>query len=139
MKAPHLLRVAAGPEELAPLFAAAAALGLTVGWLEFPPGPAAAPHTLSSAALLGARRAVAVGPGGSIAVKPRRGEPVLKDILREHFLGCALVLVAGEAPLLAGLPELAEEGEGWAVGRDGSVRRYSTSGLAESLRKPDPF
>jgi hypothetical protein len=94
MKLPHLLRVEAGAERFAPLIAAARDAGLRVGWLDLD-STAAAPPELEVAASLGVLRAVAAGPRRTIAVKPRRGTPVVKDLLREHFIGCGLVLVRG--------------------------------------------
>src|SRR6185436_14218941 len=105
-KGPHLLRVELGPAAFLPLFAAARALELRLGWLELGGAVAPLPASLDAAASLGALRAVAVGEGKSVAVKPRRGAPVLKDLLREHFAGCALVLVEGEEGAVPGLPLL---------------------------------
>jgi hypothetical protein len=146
MRSPHLLRVEAGPEGFAPLLQALAAAGLRAGWLELRrPEPAAA--SLEAAAALGARRAVAAGGGRSVAVKPLRGEPVLRDLLREHFPGCALVLVslpegaaAAAAPLEA-VPALFAEGEGWRVEPPGGVaaQRHDTAGLVVALRRPRPW
>jgi hypothetical protein len=112
---PHLLQVDAPPETFAPLLSAVAAAGLRAGWLELrPPAPPA--PTLAAAAALGACRAVAAGGGTSVAVKPLRGAPVLRDLLREHFHGCALVLVSGAAPPGAPLPpRLEAEGDGWRI------------------------
>jgi hypothetical protein len=148
LRSPHLLRVEAGPEGFGSLLQALAAAGLRAGWLELRrPEPAAA--SLEAAAALGARRAVAVGGGRSVAVKPLRGEPVLRDLLREHFLGCALVLVvlvslpeaeAPSAPLEA-VPALFAEGEGWRVEPPGGVaaQRHDTAGLVAALRRPRPW
>lgn len=136
MKEPHLLRVAEGPESFAPVFRAAAALGLHVGWLDFPREPVPAPHDLTAAAALGARRAVSAGEGGSITVKPRRGAPVLKDLLREHFLGCALVLIAGEGPLPPEIPRLSGAGGEWRIESGGEPRRFTAEALAAALRSP---
>jgi hypothetical protein len=141
-KPPHLLRVDAGPERFAPLLAAIAAAGLRAGWLELRrPEPAAA--SLEAAAALGARRAVAAGGGRSVAVKPLRGEPVLRDLVREHFPGCALVLVSG-APAAAGtppLPALSPDADGWRVAPPGgaAARLYDTAGLVAMLRRPHPW
>ena len=144
MKAPHLLRVDEGPERFAPLFAAIAAAGLRAGWLELGrPEPAAA--SLEAAAALGARRAVAAGGGLSVACKPLRGEPVLRDLLREHFLGCALVLVRGGAAAasvpLAAVPALSSAGDGWRIARSGdaAVQHYDTPDLVAALRRPRPW
>lgn len=148
MSPPHLLRVEEGPERFAPLLAAIAAAGLRAGWLELGAAePAAA--SLESAAALGARRAVAAGGGRSVALKPLRGEPVLRDLLREHFPGCALVLVrvgGAEPPAPAGVPlapapALFPSGDGWRVARagDAAAQQFDTPGLLAALRKPRPW
>lgn len=137
MSSPHLLRVEAGPERFAPLVEAARALGLRVGWLELAPPPAV-PGDLETAAGLGTLRAVAAGGGRAVVVKPLKGEPVLGDLLREHFRGCALVLVRGEAaaPLLQPAGETAES---WTVTVPGeAARAFAAAGLAEALRSPRP-
>lgn len=140
MKAPHLLRVAAPPAAFAPLAAALAAEGLRLGWLELaaaPPEPLAV--DLAAALDLGVLRAVAVGPGRVVAAKPTRGAPVLRDLLREHFLGCRLVLVAGPgAP--DDLPRLALDGEGFRVQPpDEAARTFPPAALAARLRRPRPW
>jgi hypothetical protein len=141
MKKPHLLRVEEGAERFAPLVEAARADGLRVGWLELgspedaPPAPV--PAGLEEAAALGVLRAVSAGGGRVVAVKPLRGEPVLDDLLREHFRGCALVLVRGpvDAPVLRGI-----EGGLWAVEPAGAAAvRFDTARLAAALRKPRPW
>lgn len=135
MKAPHLLRVEEGPERFRPLIEAARAAGLRIGWLDLESAPPA-PPPLEEAAALGVLRAVAVHGGRSVAVKPLRGLPVLRDLLREHFQGCALVLVRGEAEA----PALRESGEVWEVkAGESAARRYSTEELAAALRKPHPW
>lgn len=134
MKEPHLLRVEQGPESFAKLIEAARAIGLRVGWLDLRrPNPI--PDDLETAASAGALRALAVGEGRSVAVKPLRGAPVLRDLLREYFLGCALVLVRGdvEAPALR-----AEDGDRWSVVAPGhAARGYDTGQLAAELRRPN--
>jgi hypothetical protein len=136
MTAPHLLRVSDPPERFAALIEAARAGGLRVGWLELdaPTEPVPpVPDTLDSAAGLGVLRAVAVGDGRTVAVKPMRGTPVLRDVLREHFRGCALVLVRGEVDA----PALRPEGEGWVVDMPGFAGRpYGTAELAAAFRSP---
>ncbi len=137
MTAPHLLRVDDGPETFALLVEAARALGLRVGWLELAPPPSVA-GDLEAAAGLGVLRAVAAGGGRAVAVKPLKGEPVLADLLREHFRGCALVLVRGEAaaPLLRSHDQ---EAERWTVAVPGETARvFATGALAEALRSPRP-
>jgi hypothetical protein len=148
LRQPHLLYVEEGPERFAPLLAALAAAGLRAGWLELGPAePAAA--SLESAAALGARRAVAAGGGRSVAVKALRGEPVLRDLLREHFPGCALVLVrvrGAEPPAPAGVPvapapALFPSGDGWRIARagDAAAQQFDTPGLLAALRRPRPW
>ena len=172
MKEPHLLRADGPPGLYAPLFRAARAEGLRLGWLEVPddasddasapgaaappeaarstaappagaarlaPPPAPVPERLEAAAGLGALRAVAVGGGRSVAVKPLRGAPVLRDLLREHFRGCAAVLVAGGgAP--ADAPALAADGESWTVRSPGAAAlRLGAEELVRRLRRPRPW
>lgn len=135
MKTPHLLRVEEGPERFAALVAAARAEGMRVGWLEL--GAAGEPPaTLETAAAAGCLRAVAVGEGRAVAVKPIAGPPVLRDLLREHFLGCALVLVRGEVEA----PLLAPEGDAWALTPPSTPpRKLTTPELVAALRKPHPW
>ncbi len=136
MKSPHLLRVDDAPDRFAPLIAAARALGLRVGWLDLGGATTPIPAPLEAAAALGVLRAVAVGEARSVAVKPMRGAPVLKDLLREHFRGCVLVLVHGELEA----PSLRIEDDGWIVAPPGAAsRRYATEELAMALRKPRPW
>jgi hypothetical protein len=136
MKRPHLLRVEAPPETFAPLFAAATTAGLRLGWLDLadplPPLPAA----LAEAARQGALRAVAVGREGTVVVKPRRGAPVLDDLLREHFLGTAAVLVRGAATA----PRLSPLGDAqWRVATPEGNLELTTEGLVTRLRRPRPW
>jgi hypothetical protein len=136
VKSPHLLRVTDPPEIFAPLIEAARALGLRVGWLDLAGAVSPLPEPLESAAALGMLRAVAVGEGRTVAVKPLRGATVLKDLLREHFRGCVLVLARGEVEA----PRLEADGEAWRLSLPESAsRRLSTGELAESLRKPHPW
>jgi len=130
---PHLLRVEEGPQSFAVLIAAAAAAGLRVGWLELAAPESIAPG-LEAAAAAGAQRAVAAGGSRSVAVKPLRGAPVLRDLLREHFAGCALVLVRGEITA----PVLAATAEGWEV-RSESARLATLADLIDRLRRPRLF
>ncbi len=136
MRSPHLLRVTDPPEVFAPLIEAARALGLRAGWLDLGGAVSPLPAPLESAAALGVLRAVAVGEGRTVAVKPLRGATVLKDLLREHFRGCAFVLVRGEVDA----PRLEPEGEAFRLSLpEGAVRRLSPADLAQSLRRPHPF
>ncbi len=140
MKTPHLVLVAEEPAAFAPLAAALAAAGLRLGWLEWRP-PSPLPPTLTAAAGLGALRAVAVGGGTVAAVRPLAGPPVLADLVRGHFLGCALVLVAGDDESTARLPRLASDAAGGyrLRGVGGDERRYDPAALAARLRSPRPL
>ncbi len=129
----HLLRVERPVVEFEGLVAALRHQGDRAGWLERPAEAAGPlPESLVMAAGAGVSKAVAVGGGRSVAVKPLRGEPVLRDLLREHFRGCCLVLVAGkiDAPLLE------PEGVDWIVrSKEGLPKRWTTERLAAALRK----
>lgn len=136
MRAPHLLRVSEPPERFAALVEAAGAEGLRVGWLELDGEVGPVPDVLESASGLGVLRAVSVGAGRTVAVKPMRGAPVLRDVLREHFRGCALVLVRGEVDA----PALRPEGEGWMLDVRGFAgQAYSTAALLAAFRSPKPL
>jgi hypothetical protein len=135
MKSPHLLRVTLPPDRFASLIEAARALQLRIGWLDWS-ADSPAPSALNAAADLGVLRAVAVQEGRTVSVKPLRGQPVLKDLLREHFLGCALVLVRGDVDA----PALEPDGDGWRLALpENAFRRLTTAELSEALRKPHPW
>lgn len=135
MKAPHLLRVEDAPESFSSLVEAARADGLRVGWLELAE-VAPLPDVLAAGAGLGLLRAVSAGGGRTVAVKPLRGEPVLKDLLREHFLGCALVLVRGEVEA----PHLRRDGDGWVIDApEKAGQPLTTAQLAAKIRSPLPL
>ena len=134
MKAPALIGVDAGPEAFAALFAAARAARVRLGWLDLSsPAVAPTPPELESAAALGALRAVAIGGGRAVTLKPLTGAPVLRDLLREHFLGCVAVLARG----VAGWPRLAPEGDEFrlrlAADRE---RRLAAVALLAELARP---
>lgn len=137
----HLLRVTHAADAFAGLIAALRRAGVRVGWLELAP-PSRWPEELEAAAGRGALRAVAVGGGRSVAVKPMRGEPVLRDLLREHFRGCGLVLVSGEIRGCheSTTPRLEPHGEDWLLRPDGETpRTLTTDQLIAALRKPRPW
>jgi len=72
----------------------------------------------------------------TVAVKPRAGDAVMKDLLREYFVGCSVVLVRGGE----GLPRLSTEKGHWLLEVPGATsRRLDTDGLVAVLRKPRPF
>jgi len=103
-----------------------------VGWLELGNGDVEAPPELAAAGRRGVLRAASVGPHRAVVVKQRRGEPVLADVLREHFAGCTLVLVRGGVAS----PVLERADGGWLVRDEGAARRLSTAELVGRLRRP---
>lgn len=136
MRRIHLLRVAEEAHVFAPLLRAAAAAGMRVGWLELgaPPQP---PEILRSALEAGGERAVAVGDGWTVTARPRKGAARLRELMRQQFLGCTLVLVHGEADAPALAP--AEDGV-WRVSiPGGNERRLTLDQLVAALREPRPF
>lgn len=136
MRLPHLLAVREGPEAFAPLVAAAAAENLRCGWLDLLTSAPDPPPALAGAAGLDVLRAVAVGPGSAVTLKLLRGAPVLRDLLREHFLGCALVLVRGGQPL----PALTPAGDRWRLDLPGDqTQTLDLPALVSRLRRPRPF
>ena len=89
-------------------------------------------------------RAVAVGEGMSAAVKPLAGPAVLADLLREHFRGCAAVLVRGglapaDAPLLAPAGAPGDDADRWRVTLAAGARTATTAELVTRLRRPRPW
>ncbi len=132
MKRIHVLKTTARPSDFSELFTALRELGLRGGWLDYEEH-GDAPSGLEAAAAAGALRAVGVGRHRVLTVKPIAGAAVLRDLLREHFAGCRVVIVRGtiEAPVIE--PAKA----GWAIREEGGAERPWTSrGLAEALRKP---
>jgi len=132
----HLLRVTRPVVEFEDVIAAVRHHGGRVGWLEL--GEAAAaplPASLEGAAGIGVLRAVAVGGGRAVAVKPMRGPAVLRDVLREHFRGCVLVLVHGEVDA----PRLESRDGDWVVSWETGDQRLTSDELAAALRKPRPW
>jgi hypothetical protein len=128
------LRVEGPAAAFAGLVAAAAERGLLIGWLEWCP-QAAAPRAIEDAASGGAARAVAVAPGRTLSLKTRRGEPVLRDLLREHFSGFDLVLVrAGEGDV-AGLPLLLLSPGGFRLRRGSTEEPFAVSDLPARDRR----
>lgn len=132
MRMPALVAVDAPAEAFVEFFRALREAGLRCGWLELQ-APSVVPPELEEAAVEGVLRAVAVGDGRSVAVKPLAGPPVLRDLVREHFLGCTVVLVHGHA----GFPRLAPGGERWRL-RSGETaeRELSLDGLVGELCRP---
>ncbi len=151
---PKILRVGHPPEAFASLIEALSQAGARAGWLQFTPldppegtqlapprglPPWRLPEELEAAAGSGVLRAVAAGGGRSIAVKPMRGAPVARDLLREHFRGCLIVLVRGGEEQLGEMdaPRLEPRGEGWLFRREGeAARALTTDQLIVTLRSP---
>jgi len=131
VRTPALVAVSEPPSSFESLFGAARALRLRLGWLELG-ASVALEGPLEAAAGLGALRAVAAGAGRVVTSKPIRGEPVLRDLLREHFLGCAVVLVRG----LEGHPRLSTTAAGYRLelANDRARALDAESALAELVR-----
>ena len=127
----RILRVDEGPERFVPLLAALAEAGMRCGWLDLET-PADPPAELETAAGHGVLRAVSAVGDRVVVVKPVRGGPVPRDLLREHFRGCALVLARGEVEAA----RLAADGEGWEVRTTDGATRLTTDELVANLRKP---
>lgn len=142
---PHVLRLTTRVVKFDRLIAAVRQNMLRCGWLEWRPEAieplASPPSHLAEPAGLGVMRAVEVTASESVTVKPRRGPAVLADVLREHFRGCALVLVYASTD--DGLPEvpiLSWNGTTWQVtGASGTLWQGSAEDLAARLRRPKPW
>jgi len=134
MKRIHLLRIDRPAADFRSLIEAIRADGGRAGWLALEE-PDPAPAGLEQAASAGVLRAVAVGAERTVSVKPRLGSVVLRDLLREHFRGCRVVLVSGEVEA----PRLAPDGVGWMVQSQSVAKSYTTESLTRALRKPAPF
>jgi hypothetical protein len=133
VKSPVLVSIVGEPADFAPLFDAGAERGVRIGWLELD-SAAVPPPTLSGPPFASAFRAVAVGREATVVVKPRKGAPVLRDLIREHFLGADVVLVKG----LDLFPKLRAAGDGWALAESAArERRLSLDELFARLRKPE--
>lgn len=161
MRVYDLLRVEEGPARFEELLRAAGEAGFKVGWLEWDgdssrplqtplqiplhiplhiplaaPLPEPLPPSLEQAAMLGALRAVAVTAGGSVVVKRRQGPAVERDLVREHFAGCRLILAQGQLDI----GRLSPVDGGWEVSAlGGECRRYSTAELVRRLASPKPL
>ncbi|MEO1369915.1 MAG: hypothetical protein AAFX50_22255, partial [Acidobacteriota bacterium] len=103
----HLLQIGGDvdADAFAPLVAELARRGERAGWLDWRPGADAEPVAgpLARAAELGVLRAVSVGRSAAVSVKPASGPAVLRDVVREYFRGCRVVLVRAATPSVAAL------------------------------------
>ena len=148
MKRIHLLSVEARADAFLELIEALRADGRRVGWLDL--GGTQVPAALTAASGAGVLRAVGVDDGVTVAVKPRKGGVVMKDLLREYFVGCSVVLVRGgegSAPSLGSGGGLAvgsprSDCESPGHGKPGSdpqeaetLRTLSPEGLVDSGRQ----
>jgi hypothetical protein len=131
VKAPALVAVDDEPAAFASLFEAARAAGVRIGWLDLREG-AGAPAPGAPAVESGAAKSVTVGAGRVVSVKRVAGPSVLRDLLREHFLGCGIVLVRGAAAE----PRLARDGDGFRLAAAGSERRLDAARLVAELSRP---
>jgi hypothetical protein len=134
LKRIHLLRVEESPARFEELMRAATEKGLRIGWLEFE--GTETPEPLAAAATSGAFRAVAVGEQETVSVKTRVGAAVMRDLLREYFQGCSLVLVSGDDALAL---LRSHETEWEVVSLDGAQKRFGTAELIAALKRMDPF
>ena len=133
MKSPVLLTVQAEAAAFDSLFRAAAGRGLRLGWLDLQE-ECPVPAPLAAAAELGAFRSVAAAGSATIAAKPRKGPAVLRDLVREHFLGVDVVLVRG----LDLFPRLAWVAGSWELSESATAkRRLDLEQLLARLRKPE--
>lgn len=134
MKRIHLLSVEARADAFLELIEALRADGKRVGWLDL--SGTQVPAALTAASGAGVLRAVGVDEGVTVAVKPRQGGAVMKDLLREYFVGCSVVFVRGGEPL----PRLSAAEGGWLLEVPGAAARaLDTASLVATLRKPRPF
>jgi hypothetical protein len=129
---PRTVRVSASAESFTSLFESARSAAVRVGWLDLVSTPEL-PCDLSSAAESGALRAVSVNDGRVVSIKSLVGQPVLRDVIREHFTGCRLLLVRGQIEA----PELVPRPEGWLLrSLDGVETSYSNEKFLSALRSP---
>ena len=129
---PKILKTGANAGHFDGVFQAAAGAGYRIGWLELD-AEVTAPSDLEAASSAGALRAVAVSSRSIVSVKRLKGPPVLRDVVREHFTGCRLVLVRGSVEA----PEIVPDGERWLIcWARGAERTLSTEQLMNELRKP---
>jgi len=133
VKSPVLFSVSGGASDYESLFAAARERGAKVGWLELD-SVAVRARTPAGLPFTGAFRTVEVDERWTVSTKPRKGPAVLRDLLREHFLGADVVLVSG----LDLFPKLARSGDGWELEEAaGRKHRLSTEALLDLARKPE--
>ena len=134
MRHVHHLQVDGEVEEYLELIEALRAGGIRVGWLDL--RGADVPASLKPACRAGVLRAVAVDDDVTVSAKPRQGNAVMKDLQREYFLGCAVVLVRGSEDLSR---LVAADGR-WRLESPGApTRTLDTAQLVKILRRPQPL
>jgi len=133
VKTPVLFSVSGDASDYEPLFAAARERGARIGWLELD-GAAARRPMPEGLPFTGAFRTVEVSESWTVSTKPRKGPAVLRDLLREHFLGADVVLVRG----IDLYPKLARRDDAWDLEEAaGRKLRLSTEALLDRARKPE--
>lgn len=126
-------------EAFAPLIHAVEADGGRVGLLLWHPLAASVDPPLATTAASGLLRSVQVNAAGSVVHKPRKGPAVLRDVVREHFRGCRVVLVVGEPVAeLAEVPRITPKGDAFQLESGSSKRQFDPAALAAWLRRPAP-
>lgn len=134
MRHVHYLLVDGEADDYLEVIEALRVEGIRVGWLDL--RGAEVPAALTSACRTGVLRAVAVDDGVTVSAKPRRGGIVMKDLQREYFLGCSVVLIRGGE----GMPRLAARAGRWRLSAPGEPpRTLDTARLVKLLRRPHPF
>lgn len=137
---PHLLRTSADPAAFASLIRAVEndpTAPNRVGWLAWAPeAEASEPESLAGSAGAGIHGAVHVHAAGSVAMRSRKGPPVLADVLRVHFPGCRLVLVRGDVDA----PEIRPAADDrYEIRHEDGPDELDAEALAARLRRPRPF
>lgn len=152
MKWLHVLVVEQLDQKAEELLRTVAATGLRCGVLRQMPLPPCS--ELEQLAIDGVTRVAAIDTRGSLLLKPRRALPSLRNLLREQFLGCDVVLLAcaADSELLEStsawdgvvrVVRLQAEADGWrlitAAASDDGARHGISLGdkeLASRLRRP---
>jgi len=134
VKRQELLGVDEPASAFGALAKAASLAGVRIGWLDLAGPPQPLP-SLAEAATSGFRVAVEAGPEFSLTVRRRRGAPVLRDVLRQNFAGCRMVLVRG----MGAGPKLAAAPEGWSLKGESRVIHLDTSTFLDRLARHRPF
>jgi hypothetical protein len=134
LKRVHLLQIEDAPSRFEPLVRAVSKAGMRVGWLDF--RSIETPDALAAASATGVFRAVSVGESSTVSVKSRIGPAVTKDLIREYFQGCSVVLISGRETAVS----LHRRDDQWAVSSPGGEEEvFTTERLVAALRRVRPF